>query len=132
MWCRLSGEFVPDGSNHTKMGVAVESEGVVARRNPYCGGDLEDGFEADTFLADESGTFASATFSAVADATNSLDVLLGEASFIAVDLDLPGVVADGHGRAFILIEVVVGILDQLKKEVGCGLVQIIGEPVNVV
>jgi len=71
------------------MRITVESERVMAGRNPNCRSDLEYGFEANSFLADEACALASAAFGALADAADSLDILLVEAPLVAVDSDPP-------------------------------------------
>jgi hypothetical protein len=100
------------------MSIAVESEGVMAGRDPNRGSDLEYGFEADSFLANEACALVSAAFGALANAAYGLDVLLVETAFIAVNSDPPWRVCDGQCGKFGFVRVVVGILDQLKKKMG--------------
>jgi hypothetical protein len=86
---RLLRKRIPNGSNHAEVRIALESEGVMAGRDPNFRRHLKDGFKADSFLADEACALASAAFGALADAADGLNVLLAEAPLIAVDSDPP-------------------------------------------
>lgn len=110
--CRLR-EFVPNGRDHAQVRVAVEAERVVARRYPDLVRYLEDGLEADAFLADEAGALAPAALSALADATDCIDILPGEPPLVAIDPDEALGVPDGEGGDLSGVRVVVRILDKL-------------------
>lgn len=105
---------VPDRRNHAQMGIPVEAERVVARRDPDPARDLEDGLEADAFLADEARALTPAALGTLADAADGLDVLPREAPLVAVNPELVLGVRDGEGGDIGGVVVVISVLDELQ------------------
>lgn len=79
---------VPNGRNHAQVGIPVEAERVVARRDPDPPRDLEDGLEADALLADEACALAPAALGTLANAADGLDILPIEAPLVAINPEL--------------------------------------------